>query len=801
MAVTRSILRAVRGSAAQVANYIGLSGEIVWNTERLRPHFQDGATPGGVPISTIGDLTNSSGVISLVVQGTQDGNPTLDQWSAIQNAWNLAVTLGLPLQLTPGPNVQGVLDVRISRALRQYANNARLRTDGRVRLHGYWTDFVSTTGGIGSPAAIDTGTMIYIGPDPSLPASARISGCELERITCVFHPPVDNSGARVPSLVTSNLVYINRVDRPRVRIFDGSGLNAGNGFAYASCTDIDFASIIVHDCAMVVDPTATDNANKNAQISGVNADDNWYGLGINPTIGGSINGILVYGLSSNRAQRQVDGVTDQGTRSVVWNGMIVNGCDEGLDTWATGSTYLGLEFTNCTNPLKVGHGARNNRIEGRSQGGTSSAGDGRACVLLFAGNRNDTANNRIVWQAVNWSGTRFLEMPGDNSNAVISRTGTIGTTRITGSEIILTIRQSAAARLMTDGGTGTGNVVRFDIDDASVDSTLANPAGDFFQMSNNLLTRITLKWGQRMRPVAPNEARARAMGATPYSGYIDQANGVLRDVVGAVAVAPTYSSGPLTVAVTSSQTRYWAAAYRNAGSGAGTEIGISLSPNENGPGVRDVQIVAIQTGGGVADCIFRTPNGDLPVDSLRLMAGGQAWLPGLDNATNIGSASKRMSQIFAGTGTISTSDAREKTPVRPLSEAEIAWAQDIAHEVGAFRFLTAVAEKGEDEARLHVGTTVQRVIELGRSRGLDPLRYAFICYDAWPETPAVPEIREDVRGEDGEPTGETRVVQKAEPARPAGELYGFRADQLALFIGRGLDARLAALEAGALSAA
>jgi hypothetical protein len=34
------------------------------------------------------------------------------------------------------------------------------------------------------------------------------------------------------------------------------------------------------------------------------------------------------------------------------------------------------------------------------------------------------------------------------------------------------------------------------------------------------------------------------------------------------------------------------------------------------------------------------------------------------------------------------------------------------------------------------------------------------------------------------------------PARAAGDAYGFRTDQLLLFIARGFDARLTALEAG-----
>ncbi|WP_246153890.1 DUF2793 domain-containing protein [Methylobacterium oryzihabitans] len=172
------------------------------------------------------------------------------------------------------------------------------------------------------------------------------------------------------------------------------------------------------------------------------------------------------------------------------------------------------------------------------------------------------------------------------------------------------------------------------------------------------------------------------------------------------------------------------------------------------------------------------------------------WKPAADNARALGGATSRWSQLYAGTGTISTSDAREKTAVAPLTPAELAAAADLAREVGAFRFLSAIDAKGAG-ARHHVGLTVQRAMAILTGHGLDPFAYAFVCRDAWPASPGRPEISEEVLDEDGAPTGETRVVQEAEPARPAGERLGFRADELALFLIRGQEARLAALEAAA----
>ena len=86
------------------------------------------------------------------------------------------------------------------------------------------------------------------------------------------------------------------------------------------------------------------------------------------------------------------------------------------------------------------------------------------------------------------------------------------------------------------------------------------------------------------------------------------------------------------------------------------------------------------------------------------------------------------------------------------------------------------------------------------SHGLDPFRYGFICYDQWDEQPEIVSswpAKEAVLDEAGnviEPAIDagSEVVQ---PYRPAGDRYSFRHDELLLFIARGIDARLSALEA------
>jgi hypothetical protein len=98
-------------------------------------------------------------------------------------------------------------------------------------------------------------------------------------------------------------------------------------------------------------------------------------------------------------------------------------------------------------------------------------------------------------------------------------------------------------------------------------------------------------------------------------------------------------------------------------------------------------------------------------------------------------------------------------------------AKALAAEIGAFKFLGAIAAKGEAAARWHVGMTVQRAIQVMTEHGLNPFVYGFICYDEWP-------------ADEDEGLGE-------------GDRYSFRPDELLAFIAAGFHARLSALESAA----
>lgn len=105
-------------------------------------------------------------------------------------------------------------------------------------------------------------------------------------------------------------------------------------------------------------------------------------------------------------------------------------------------------------------------------------------------------------------------------------------------------------------------------------------------------------------------------------------------------------------------------------------------------------------------------------------------LPFADNVYDIGSGAYRAATIYAGTGTINTSDKRDKQQVRELNAKEIAVAVRLKGMMRAYKFKDAVAKKGE-KARIHVGLMAQDVEDAFKAEGLDGFEYGVLCYDEW----------------------------------------------------------------------
>lgn len=109
----------------------------------------------------------------------------------------------------------------------------------------------------------------------------------------------------------------------------------------------------------------------------------------------------------------------------------------------------------------------------------------------------------------------------------------------------------------------------------------------------------------------------------------------------------------------------------------------------------------------------------------RWEVGSTSITPSADNSYAFGTASFRPTELFAVSGTINTSDEREKQDIAEIPD-------DLLDRWGAvsfvvYRWIASVETKGE-AARIHAGVIAQQIRD---ALGDDALRYGLLCYDEW----------------------------------------------------------------------
>jgi hypothetical protein len=149
-----------------------------------------------------------------------------------------------------------------------------------------------------------------------------------------------------------------------------------------------------------------------------------------------------------------------------------------------------------------------------------------------------------------------------------------------------------------------------------------------------------------------------------------------------------------------------------------------------------------------------------------------------DNIINLGSASNRFNTVYAGTGTINTSDARLKT-FEDIEQAESECAIELKGLMRKFKFNDAIKEKGS-KARIHFGVSAQEVQATFKKYGLHAEDYALFCYDEWEDQYEMQEVSPAVLDEEGNIIEE--AVERNVLVTPAGNRYGIRYEELLCFI-------------------
>jgi hypothetical protein len=150
--------------------------------------------------------------------------------------------------------------------------------------------------------------------------------------------------------------------------------------------------------------------------------------------------------------------------------------------------------------------------------------------------------------------------------------------------------------------------------------------------------------------------------------------------------------------------------------------------------IAQIQFVHSGTTNQVGGKLFlRTTDPATGTLATRVVAGETGILfPFTDNTQKLGQASNRWSEVFAGNGTINTSDANEKTDFVEISDAEKRVAVKIKSLFKRYRFKDSVAKKG-DGARYHFGAVAQEVAQAFESEGLNAEHYGIFCSDTWRE--------------------------------------------------------------------
>lgn len=200
------------------------------------------------------------------------------------------------------------------------------------------------------------------------------------------------------------------------------------------------------------------------------------------------------------------------------------------------------------------------------------------------------------------------------------------------------------------------------------------------------------------------------------------------------------------------------------------------SSNIQGVTISSVQRTNFASGAARCSWVVSVANEGTGVTDVGVNGNGVAQFGPVssDNAIVLGSASHRWQVVYAGTGSINTSDAREKTEPLPINDDVLdAWG-DV--NIITYQWLESIKNKGEDSARWHFGVIAQQVRDAFAARGIDGTLYGLLCYDEWGAKEAVYRQLTDIEIASGNyPPSQTQIL--VEPAVAPGNRWGVRPDQ------------------------
>ena len=337
-----------------------------------------------------------------------------------------------------------------------------------------------------------------------------------------------------------------------------------------------------------------------------------------------------------------------------------------------------------------------------STGSTVGLGNSTNAVIL----------NGSSWQGVN-NNTNDLGASGLNWNNVYATTYNVGsgTANITasGNNVVLNgVASAVAAFGFSPSADNTyylgGSTLRWlslYLGTGSINwnsYAIVAPAGSTSTFLRNDGTWAT-PTGSTTNAVTFNNGGSGGGSGSTFNG--GSALTVSYNTVGAPSATGTGASGNWSINVT------------------GTAAGLSGSPSITVSGV---------TVGSATTAVGSSGTNTTLGNNTVFVSPGTGFAPAVDNSYVLGSPSYRWTTVYATTGTINTSDARQKQQDRPLSEAERAVAVRVKGLIKTFKFNESVAAKG-DGARIHIGVYAQELADAFAAEGLDATNYGMFCRD------------------------------------------------------------------------
>ncbi len=364
----------------------------------------------------------------------------------------------------------------------------------------------------------------------------------------------------------------------------------------------------------------------------------------------------------------IGGTTTTSTLSLrSTSGVGTTGADIIFQTGNNGATEAarisngGVLLLGTTSSRAIGSISANIQIEGTSSTGMSIArnsNDATGGILTFGKSRGTvvgaftavTSGDDLGY--INFVGGDGTNLVRQAARILAEVDGTVSTGIMPGSMSFLTTNSAGASttavRISSSQHVGVGAVplARLHID-GSFSQTAWTTSG--IGLRQDLSTYTDTSSSGTVAAVAINSFLGGAIAASSATTYTDAS---LIRFVGPTAGANVIMTTPkvLQTVFTSFGLETMAASFQNSSNTTGTAVTLDLNPTSSGSATRSVQIVGVNTGGGLSSALaFRTSSAAVPAEAMRILGTKEIIIGDAARYSVAGNNSNKL-QLYNTTG-------------------------------------------------------------------------------------------------------------------------------------------------------